>query len=111
MGRTKPRVCYPTATIAFYGPDDVRATKVVVGVIRHEGAEPDLRRWMSGSEDVRHSRKIGTQILAFLKASEVKSVVMTGGIIGCVHEEGIDYPEGTRCPFCRFWSEGERAAP
>jgi len=28
---------------------------------------------------------------------------MTNGVIGCPHEEGIDYPLGEDCPFCPFW--------
>jgi hypothetical protein len=35
------------------------------------------------------------------------SVVMTGGIIGCPHQEGIDY-EGEWCPVCEFWHGRDR---
>ena len=31
---------YPVATVAFYGPDDTRASKVAVGIVATEGAEP-----------------------------------------------------------------------
>src|SRR4051812_9319014 len=34
-------------------------------------------------------------------------VVMTDRIIGCPHEEGIDY-EGTTCPTCPFWAGRDR---
>jgi len=30
---------YPVATVAFYGPDNTRATKVAVGIVPGEGAE------------------------------------------------------------------------
>jgi hypothetical protein len=30
---------YPVATVAFYGPDDTRATKVSVAVVAHDGAD------------------------------------------------------------------------
>jgi hypothetical protein len=30
---------YPVATITYYGPDDRRASKVSVGIIREEGGE------------------------------------------------------------------------
>jgi hypothetical protein len=33
---------YPIATIAFYGPDDKLATKVVVSVFLRESSEPDF---------------------------------------------------------------------
>ena len=100
---------YPVATIAFYGPDDARASKVAVGIICSDGAEPeDLKRWFSKSGDVRYDQTIGTEILAFIKSHEVKSVVMTDRIIGCPHEEGVDYPDGTECPKCPFWVGRDR---
>ena len=37
---------YPVATIAFYGPDDKRASKVAVGIVYAADAEPAaLERW------------------------------------------------------------------
>ena len=45
---------YPVATVAFYGPDDTRASKVAVGVVASEGAGADpLERWFSEVGDVR----------------------------------------------------------
>jgi hypothetical protein len=41
-------------------------------------------------------------------AQGVKSMVMTDGIIGCPHEDGIDYPEGTSCPKCPYWAGRNR---
>jgi hypothetical protein len=37
----------------------------------------------------------------------VLSVAMTDGIIGCPHQEGIDY-EGEWCPLCEFWPGRDR---
>jgi len=100
---------YPAATIAFYGPDNKRATKVVIGIIPDEKSEPELiERWVSGRIDVRRNPKVGKEIMAFLKAHDVKRVVGLGTIIGCPHEEGMDYPEGTKCPFCSFWRNRNR---
>ena len=46
---------YPVATIAFYGPTAERASKVAVGIIAREGAEPDiLETWHSEESDLRH---------------------------------------------------------
>ena len=37
---------YPIATLALYGPDDTRATKLTVGIVPAEDASvTDLRRW------------------------------------------------------------------
>ncbi len=101
---------YPIATIAFYGPDDKLATKVVVSVFLRESSEPDfLERWLSkGDTDVREDLDIGEQILAFLKPHAPRSTVVTDGIIGCPHEEGVDYAEGVSCPRCPFWAGRDR---
>jgi len=97
---------YPVGTIAFYGPDNRRASKVAVSVIPAEGREPVLERWFSEGSDVRTDPGIA-QIEAFLARSEVRSVAMTAGIIGCPHEEGIDY-EGPTCPRCPYWAGRDR---
>lgn len=100
---------YPAATIAFYGPDADFASKIVVGIFLREGADPDLlERWFSEDIDVRANREIGEKVLELLRSSGVKSTMMMDGIIGCPHEEGIDYPEGKACPKCPFWAGRDR---
>lgn len=100
---------YPVATVAFYGPDDRRATKVAVGIILSEGAEADpLQRWFSEHEDARTEPGIARQIGAFIEAHGAKSVALVDRIIGCPHEERIDYPEGSACPQCPFWENRDR---
>jgi hypothetical protein len=98
---------HPAGTIAFYGPDDKRATKVAVGVILYDGAEPVMRSWFSETSDVRYDPAIVTGILAHLEVSEVKSISMVDRIFGCPHQEGIDY-EGEYCPVCTFWAGRDR---
>ncbi len=61
----------------------------------------------SDDSDVRTDPQIISEILAFVAENGVLSVVMTGGIIGCPHEEGIDY-EGQICPRCPFWANRDR---
>jgi hypothetical protein len=68
---------WPIATVAFYGPNLSQATKVTVG------------------------------ILEFIEEHRVLSVAMTDSIIGCPHQEGIDY-EGEWCPACEFWHGRDR---
>src|SRR5215831_6054433 len=60
---------YPIATVAFYGPNDKLATKVVVSVIFTDNNDPDvLKRWFSeGEVDIRHDPAIGEEIVAFFK--------------------------------------------
>jgi hypothetical protein len=94
---------YPVATITLYGPDDTRATKLTVGIVQAENADvADLRRWFSEGIDVRNDAAVALKVLAFIEAAGSRSVVMTDRIIGCPHEEGIDYP-GSTCPTLAGW--------
>ena len=103
-GKQKQWAKFPAATLAFYGPDDKHATKAVVSIVPDENSDPThLRRWMSDTTDVRMDENIGNEIAAFIKEHGVKQVISYDRIIGCPHEEGIDYPEGMKCPKCTFW--------
>src|SRR5271166_538187 len=99
---------WPLATVAFYGPDDTRATKLAVGIVPSEGAQAtELRRWFSKETDIRNDTAVAEEVLAFIEMNVAKTVVMSDGIIGCPHEEGIDY-EGATCPACSFWAGRDR---
>jgi hypothetical protein len=99
---------YPVGTIAFYGPDGRRASKVAVSIILWDGAEPKLHRWFSETGDVRTDTAILDEIADYLRQHSVRSIAMTDRIIGCPHEEGIDYPSGEACPQCPYWKERDR---
>jgi hypothetical protein len=100
---------FPLATIAFYGPDDKMATKIAVGIVMKEGDEPEfMKRWHSERTDIRLNRSIFREIDKFISSHNVSSVVTVDRIIGCPHEEGIDYPEGEKCPQCPFWAIRDR---
>jgi hypothetical protein len=100
---------YPVATIAYYGPDDRRATKVAVGIAESEaGGVAHMERWFSETSDVRVDPQINEAILKFIEGHGARSVAMFDRIIGCPHEEGIDYPEGEKCPRCPFWATRDR---
>jgi hypothetical protein len=100
---------YPAATIAFYCPTADRASKVAVGIIGSHDQEPsDLRRWFSDTGDARHDAGIEREILQYIADHGVVSVLMADGLLGCPHEEGIDYPEGQSCPQCPYWAGRDR---
>jgi hypothetical protein len=100
---------YPLATIAFYGPNDERASKAAVGIVSQEGGDPDiLERWFAEDGDVRTDPTVGQAILEFIRRHGAMSVVMTDRIIGCPHEEGTDYADGGVCPQCPFWAHRDR---
>jgi hypothetical protein len=74
-----------------------------------EGAEADpLERWFSEADDVRRDATFGEEILAFIRQHGARTVVISDRIIGCPHEEKVDYPEGEVCPQCPFWAHRDR---
>ena len=100
---------YPAATIAFYGPTAALATKVAVSIFPDERDEPaQLERWFSQDRDIRYDDVVGREIEAFLRQHQVRSVAAVDRIIGCPHEEGVDYPDGQSCPQCPFWAGRDR---
>ena len=99
---------WPIATIAFYGPNLTQATKVAVGIVPSENAEPqEVRDWKAASGDIRADVDVAREILEFIEEHGVLSVAMTDAIIGCPHQEGIDY-QGEWCPVCEFWHGRDR---
>jgi hypothetical protein len=99
---------WPVATIAFYGPNLSQATKVAVGILPSENAEvTTMRDWKVERGDVRTDPGIAREILEFIQEQGALSVAMAGGIIGCPHQEGIDY-QGEWCPVCTFWHGRDR---
>jgi hypothetical protein len=100
---------YPIATIAYYGPDDRRATKAVVGIAKTERREiVELRKWFGESGDLRKDAVVASEIEQYLQSHGVRRVVLGDGILGCPHEEGIDYPLNADCPECPYWAGRER---
>jgi hypothetical protein len=99
---------FPVATVAFYGPDARRASKVTVGIVNAEDQKPaELKRWFSEQADVREDPVAAEEILALIDELGVRSVAMIERIIGCPHEEGIDY-EGPTCPRCPYGAGRDR---
>ena len=84
---------WPAATIAFYGPDASRASKVVVGIFTSEHAEVgEMRDWKLDAGDVRNDPRIAEEMLEFMARHGVLSVAMTDRIIGGPHQEGHRLP-------------------
>ena len=96
------KVNFPIGVLTYFGPDDQTISKIVVVVIPSIGADPILRRWQG--PEITNDSKAASEIGKFLKEQKVLEVVMAEGVIGCPHEEGIDYPLGESCPKCPFWA-------
>jgi hypothetical protein len=108
--RSAVRGRYPLATIAAYGPDTTLATKLVVSVVERPGQDDPtaMRSWTTEAVDVRHDPTIAADVADFVQQHAAKRTISPDRIIGCPHEEGIDYPMGRTCPRCPFWAGIER---
>ena len=99
---------YPIATIAFYGPTNSMASKVVCSIFLHENSEPEpMKKWLT-DKDARKSEDVFNELNAFMDENKVMTVSMIDKILGCPHEEGIDYSEGESCPTCLYWKNRDR---
>lgn len=97
----------PIAAIAYYGPDDQTATKVVVAIVDAQHNILEAQDWEVEAEDIRKNTDISHQISTFIGSREISRVVIAEKIVGCPHVPGIDYPAGEPCPFCPFWRDEE----
>ena len=94
--------------LTFYGPDNTRATKLVAAIVYSEGEKTILRRWTIEDGDIRYNSRILEEAATFFKKRKVSEIIQVDGIFGCPHEEGIDYPGGTKCPKCPYWAVRSR---
>ena len=106
----RSRAKYPLATFSAYGPDNGRATKLVVGILRRPGQQDanPIRAWSTNAGDVRDDPLIAAELADWLRNQGIKDTVGYDRIIGCPHEEGTDYPIGRTCPQCPFWASIDR---
>jgi hypothetical protein len=101
---------YPVVTVALYGPDDQLATKLVAAY--HPSEEEGMvamERWFGSDLDVRRDPVIQDALAQRVLRWKPQSVVATDRILGCPHEQGVDY-EGDYCPdpACAYWLGRDR---
>ena len=75
--RARSQVKYPMGTVAYYGPGDRTVTKIAVGVIESEEAEPLMERWVGPG--VATDPEVQAQIAGFLEAHGVWQTGYPGG--------------------------------
>lgn len=96
---------YPLGVIAFYGYNDQRAVKAVIGIVEEAGLPPaHIKKWACEQGDLRKDVTSIKEFFRYIESHEVNSVALTPGIYACPHEPGIDYPQGDSCPLCPFWA-------
>lgn len=67
-----------------------------------------MRSWSTDTSDVRNDPVIAAELADWLRSQGVNDTVSYDRIIGCPHEEGIDYPLGRTCLQCPFWAGIDR---
>ena len=99
----------PVVTIAQYGPDDTTVTKVVATFFKSaRDKSGEMKRWVGTG--ITESESFRRELLERIHVCGVRRIVLTTGVIGCIHEEEEDYPKGEECPFCPFWRGRDRWA-
>ena len=92
---------YPIGTLMYFGPDNATITKIVAVVIPAKGSSPIAKSW--SNPQVSSDPKVAAEIGQFYLENKVADVVMTDGVVGCPHDEGIDFPVGGHCSQCKYW--------
>jgi hypothetical protein len=66
---------YPVATLAFYGPDDKKASKAVLGIILSKESEVQLHKWFreSPAADLHYDIKLQNAWIKNPKIHEIRS--------------------------------------
>jgi len=77
-------------------PTRAAPRKVVVSIIPNEDAEPsEMRDWQIVHGDVRKKPEIVAEMITFMESHGARSTLMASGLMGCPHQEGIDYARFT----------------
>mgnify|MGYP001075076796 CR=1 FL=1 len=66
---------YPLISIEYFGPSQVLATKVEVGFVQEENAEPMLETFSSDT-DIRQDETVQTTIIKIIDRVDAKTVTL-----------------------------------
>ena len=70
---------YPMISIQYFGPSETLATKVEVGFIEQENAEPMLETFNSES-DIRQDETVQTTIIKIIDRVDAKTVTLNDSV-------------------------------
>jgi|TARA_R110002111_G_scaffold22581_4_gene51504 hypothetical protein len=70
---------YPMISIQYFGPSEVLATRVEVGFIQEENAEPMLETFNSES-DIRKDETVQTTIIKIIDRVDAKTVTLNESV-------------------------------
>ena len=106
----KGRRGWPMATVAYYGPDASRANKVNVSILpAWDAPATTMHAWTVADGDIRVDGAVAEAMLGFIAEHNALSVGIAPKILGCPHQQGIDY-DGDWCPdaACAYWHGRDR---
>lgn len=106
--KTRPR--YPLASVLCYGPNHKIASKLVASIFQRPGQTKPVavEQWFREGQDIRQDPVIAEAVKDFIARHQAAETISDGRVLGCPHEEGIDYPAGEECPRCPFWANLNR---
>ena len=91
----------PIGILTYFGPDNKTITKIVAIIVEKSNVEPLLRKWIK--PEILSDPGVATEIGQYFLDHNTKDIVIAEGVLGCPHEEGVDYPKGEDCPQCPYW--------
>jgi hypothetical protein len=77
FGSKRSSAKYPLATISAYGPDNTRATKLVVSILRRARQKypSEMRTWRNDAGDVRNDPLIAAEVADWLHSQRIKDTL------------------------------------
>lgn len=94
---------FPIGILAYFGPDNKTISKIVAIIVERPNADPLLRKWIK--YEILSDPSVAAEIGQYFLDHDTKDVVIGEGVLGCPHEEGVDFPKGEDCPQCPYWSK------
>lgn len=91
----------PLGVVVLLGPDKTKTDKIIACILLRADAEPLERQWLGN--EVTQDEDVQQELDRFFAHHGVESVLVSEGNVGCIHEEGEDFPIGKDCPFCPYW--------
>jgi hypothetical protein len=77
MPLSSARAKYPIATLSAYGPDNRRATKLVVGILRRAGQNSPrpVRSWSTDTTDVGNDPVVAAEMADWLQSQGIEDTL------------------------------------
>lgn len=100
--RSNAQDVLPIILVTLYGPDDDQVTKAAFAFdTGGRSRAKDLMRWTSS--DILSDERLLCEARSYLMTHRAIGLTMSGGTVGCPHEEEFALSGGGQCPQCPKW--------